>query len=359
VGFFGIILLIFNIIQNNIKMSDIKKNYSDFIKELNELIGNKSLKAFIALRYSKNIRNDIWNKYIKNEIPIPINILDKHYPKNTRNHINSRVNILNAQSSINTQRIDLANFVNDLYKQHDKKSIFIPNHKNTITHNGGAFLNKGEVYTNINNWKKELLHFKGGGNFVIRPYDEKNDSVVFCFADVDRYFRDVESGINVAKTLTDRGIILVFLGNHLIINKNDMNKKTERYKIFKLCLKIAKYSSDEKSNKMLQKNEAKRRAQKRKSPSVPHDESDKLPVLCDNFTNSLCITTDKKRKTIKRRKRKKPIQMYFSPSEYHGNLDNSKRFIHTDVNNHNIIEYKRVRVATRKINKIFYKTRKI
>lgn len=338
-------------------MSDVGEKYTDFIKALNALIGNKSLKAFISLRYSKKVLNELW-KYIKNGIPIPDNVLYKHYPKDTRNHINSRQNILKAESSINTQRIDLANFVNDLYQEHDKKSIFIPNHKNTITHNGGAFLNKGNDYSNINNWTNKLLGFKGGDNRVIRQ-SNKNQLVLLCFADVDRYFRDVESGINVAKTLTDRGIILVFLGNHLIINKNDMNKKTERYKIFKLCLKIAKYSSDEKSNKMLQKNEAKRRAQKRKSPSVPHDESDKLPVLCDNFTNSLCITTDKKRKTIKRRKRKKPIQMYFSPSEYHGNLDNSKRFIHTDVNNHNIIEYKRVRVATRKINKIFYKTRKI
>lgn len=262
-------------------MSDVGEKYTDFIKALNALIGNKSLKAFISLRYSKKVLNELW-KYIKNGIPIPDNVLYKHYPKDTRNHINARVNILNAQSSINTQRIDLANFVNDLYQQHDKKSIFIPNHKNTITHNGGAFLNiidRKENYTNIKKWKEVLLHFKGGSKFgfVIGPYDEKNDSVVFCFADVGRFFRNVKAGIEVAKTLTNRGIILVFLGNHLIITKKDipkkdMNKKTPSYVLFLKYLQDAENSSKEKSDKMLQKNEARRR-QKRKSPTtVPHDE---------------------------------------------------------------------------------------
>jgi len=276
-------------------MSDVGEHnsntYSDFIKALNELIGNKSFKAFISLRYSSKILNELWNKYIKNGIPIPDNVLYKHYPKDTRNHRNAREKILEAESSINTQRRHLTDFVNDLYndlyKQRGTNTIFKSNDKNTITHNGGAFLNKGKNYSNINNWKNKLLCFKGGSNYVIRPYDKKNQSVLLCFADVDRYFRDVKSGIEVAKTLTNRGIILVFLGNHLIINKNDITNESKRYSIFSYCLKIAQDASKEKSDKMLQKNEAKRRRQKRKSPSVSHDDVNMLHhKKCSEETHS-------------------------------------------------------------------------
>ena len=274
-------------------MSDRKENYSQFFNQLcDEINKYTSFKVYISIRYSNKILNDLWNKYIKNGIEIPNNLLNLLYPNDTKNHLDARRNISKAVSSVKSQKMLAVELVNRLHQKYHKKS-FESNDNNTIIFNGGAFLNikEGrEDHTNIRKWKNKLLYYTGGGIHVIKPYDKNKQLVLLIFADVDRYFRDVKSGIDVAKTLTGRGIVLVFLGNHLIINKNDITNKSMRFNIFEKYLEMAQSSSKEKSNKMIQRNEAKRR-QKRKSPSVSGDnyrlsnEKNNHKKLCTSFNN--------------------------------------------------------------------------
>jgi len=86
-------------------MSDRKENYSEFLNQLCDEIGNKSFKAYISIRYSKKIKKSLWKKYVVNGIPIPDNVLYNHYPSSSyKNHMYARMNVLNAQSSVNSQR---------------------------------------------------------------------------------------------------------------------------------------------------------------------------------------------------------------------------------------------------------------
>jgi len=81
VGFFGIILyelLILILFFVVLKMSDRKENYSQFFNQLcDEINKYTSFKVYISIRYSNKILNDLWNKYIKNGIEIPNNLLNQ------------------------------------------------------------------------------------------------------------------------------------------------------------------------------------------------------------------------------------------------------------------------------------------
>jgi DNA invertase Pin-like site-specific DNA recombinase len=272
-------------------MSDEKENYSELLNQLCDEIGKKSFNAYISIRYSKKIKKSLWKKYVVNGIPIPDNVLYNHYPSSYKNHMYARMNVLNAQSSVNTQRDLLMKMVNCLNTMYGKEQIE-SNDENTIIHNGSA-------YKNSKKWENTLLEFTGGCKNVIKS--SKTNKKVLIFYSVDRFSRNFKIGSKIAKRLTtDRGIILVFLGNHLIINSNDMKKKTQRYTIFENCLQMAQYYSDEISRKMLQRNEAKREKEamrkaeakpkakglKRKTPSKSHDDVNMLHNKCSVETHS-------------------------------------------------------------------------
>ena len=88
---------------------------------------------------------------------------------------------------------------------------------------------------------------------------KKSCKKVIFFTNVDRFCRDVEYGIENAEILTSRGNILVFLGNNLIINTNDIENKTDRFRFLKNCIEIGENESKTKSKKMIDRNILKRK----------------------------------------------------------------------------------------------------
>ena len=131
--------------------------------------------------------------------------------------------------SIKTQKKIIPHFVNTVRNRNNINAEFKCRTDNTLEYVGGAYLNKKGVTDkngnvsyidnprNVNRWFNTLLSFRDSKtNKVIQKTSKKN--VFVCFTDVHRFFRNVEKGIEAARRFASRGVILVFIRNHLVID---------------------------------------------------------------------------------------------------------------------------------------------
>ena len=158
--------------------------------------------------------------------------------------------------SIKTQKVIIEDFVNTIRNRNNMNAEFKCRRDNTLEYVGGAYVNKIGVtdengirsyldnYRNVNRWFSTLLDFKDTNtNKVVQKTSKKN--VFVCFTDVHRFFRNVERGIEAARRFASRGVILVFIRNHLVIDPYDINNETDRYDFFVSCLQKAQDYSDQ------------------------------------------------------------------------------------------------------------------